>query len=196
MTTRRTRLIPEILLATLALLGVTGCDRLEKTETVSNSKSIPVVFECAANGSGWATVAKKGNANTSPLFTWETTEFGPEWTPEQRCYEVSDRLTKAVAASGNSWQNLQITTGKVDNGATVICWRKSEQEICNQENMLVTLNQENAKNPSAALNRIAKVVNNDAYAPPVEEGKPLPEVIFLKDLVGPVLSEGNSIVNN
>jgi len=195
MTTRRTRLIPEILVATLALLGVTGCDRLEKTETVSKSDSRPLFFECASNGSGWATYAKKGNATSSPLITWETTEFGSEWTPEERCYEVSDRLTKAVAVSGNSWKNLQLTTGKVDNGATVICWRKSEQETCNQENMLVTLNQENAKNPSAALNRIFKVGEGLAEAAPLEEGTPLPEVIWLKDWVGSVLSEGNSIFN-
>jgi hypothetical protein len=151
-----------VLVTGLMLSGTVGCSPQSASSegekpavaTASNSTD-STSFECVQQGGGWATVAKRGNAiSVAPLLTWNSPYFGPEYTPEQRCQIVSTKLTNAVKANGGKLGNLNLTTGQVDKGYTVVCLVTEGQRNCTLANMLFTLNKENAKNPSAVLAQI------------------------------------------
>lgn len=124
-------------LAVSSCLGLSSEFVLAQTQTAGNAAT---TFECVASGSGFATIAKRGERVTPPLITWNSNEFGAQYTPEQRCNTVSDRLSEVVAAHGGKMRNLQLTYGRV-NGKPVICYVESRNEICNRKNILMTLRQ-------------------------------------------------------
>ncbi|MBN3957440.1 COP23 domain-containing protein [Nostoc sp. NMS8] len=107
------------------------------------------VFRCVSQGSGYATVAQRGTKQAT-LIAWNTTYFGPEYTPEQRCQMVSSKVTQAVATNGGSLANLMLTNGPV-NGQMVICYLNGGATSCNSANMLFTLKLENAKRAADIL---------------------------------------------
>ena len=78
----------------------------------SSQHTIRTTFNCVRQPTGWATIAQRGNAiSQSPLLTWNSAEFGTDWTPEQRCKTVSQRLTNAVAKnSGKLSSRTQLIT--------------------------------------------------------------------------------------
>jgi hypothetical protein len=98
-------------------------------------------FECRSKVVGDlkkpVTVARRGDRVTEPMITWEDNSFGDKYTPEKRCQIVSQRLTKAVAASGKL-SNLDMTNGLV-NSTPVICYITKKGEKCNSENILFSL---------------------------------------------------------
>lgn len=107
------------------------------------------VFRCVSQGSGYATVAEKGTKQAT-LIAWNTTYFGPDFTPEQRCQMVSSKLTQAVAANGGSLTNLMLTNGPV-NSQMVICYLNGGATSCNSANQLFTLKPENARRAADIL---------------------------------------------
>ena len=143
----------------------------------------PTIFNCLEQQGGWATFAQKGNhTSTVPIISWKTLEFGEKWTPKNRCFHVSKKLTDTVAGNGGLLFDLYLTSGKVVTGQTVICVVNANQENCDLQNMLFTLNQENAKNPSLTIDRMTnfamgKGANNTVF----ETG--IPEFVSLEDLV-------------
>jgi hypothetical protein len=145
---------------------------------------IPTTFKCVKQATGWATIAQRGNVfSESPLLTWNSTEFGTEWTPEQRCQTVSQRLTDAVVKNGGRLRNLDLTTGKVDNGYTVVCMVTARQKSCDRENMLFTLNKQNTQAPSEVLAKITNFAKGDASHSSVAESGNSPQFIPLETLV-------------
>lgn len=66
--------------STLVLTSQFG---LSQTQPAPN----PVVttFHCVRLGNGFATVAKRGEKTTSPMITWNSTVYGPKYTPQRRC---------------------------------------------------------------------------------------------------------------
>jgi hypothetical protein len=98
----------------------------------------PTKFLCVSQGRGYATIAQRGNRRTSPLITWNSNAFGPQYTPEKRCNMVSQRLTQAVAATGGRLNTLRMTHGTVGS-APVICYIRNPEEECNSRNVLMTL---------------------------------------------------------
>jgi hypothetical protein len=82
------------------------------------------------------------------MITWQR-QVSAEYTPQDRCQLVSQKLTKAVAANGGRLSNLLLTTGKIKN-ETVICYVNSGAS-CDTSNTLFTLSPENARDPGAAL---------------------------------------------
>lgn len=123
--------------------------------TQAQADSSSTTFHCVRSGNGWATVARRAGKQSPPMITWQSYVFGPEYTPEVRCNNVSQRLTSAVTQNGGSLRNLLLTTGRV-NGQTVICYINTGVPHCNGSNMLFTLNPENARDPGAALANILR----------------------------------------
>ena len=119
--------------ATLGLIGEVGL-------TQGQPAPVATTFQCVGLGQGYATIAKRGTRTTTPMITWKSTAFGPQFTPQRRCQIVSDRLTQAVAANGGKLKQLKMTYGTV-NGSPTICYINSPAEKCNGTNLLLTLNQ-------------------------------------------------------
>jgi hypothetical protein len=121
--------------AIVSTLGLTS--EFARAESAANANG-KTTFHCIASGQGYATIAKRGERITAPVITWNSNEFGAQYTPQQRCKIVSDRLTEVVSAKGGKLRNLQLTYGRV-NSKPVICYVGSRNEICNRKNVLITL---------------------------------------------------------
>lgn len=148
-----------VLVAALALSGAAVF------QTQAQAQSAPTTFHCVKSGSGFATVARRGGKQSPPMITWQSQIFGLEYTPEVRCNTVSQRLTSAVAQNGGSLRNLLLTTGRV-NGQTVVCYINVGSS-CNSNNMLFTLNPENARDPGRALAKLLRFGVGDASGGPL-----------------------------
>lgn len=104
-------------------------------QTEAQAQSSSTTFRCVRSGNAYATVAQRGGKTSAPMIIWER-YVSAEFTPQQRCQTVSQRLTNAVAQNGGSLRNLLLTTGKV-NGQTVICYVNTRSR-CNTSNTLFT----------------------------------------------------------
>lgn len=166
----------------------------------SNTPSVATVFDCISNESDsgdvkvakFATFARRAERRSSvPLLTWNSTEFGSDYTPKQRCEIVSQRLTEKVAANNGRLSGLSLTYGKIkDNGLTVICALGLQEQKCNSNNMLFTLNEANAKNPSETLVRIANFSKGKATSDSTTaEIGGLSQYILLETLVTNIFPE-------
>ncbi len=108
-------------------------DRIPPTTASLNSS-----VKCIMRNNAFVTVAKQGEI-TAVLFSWKTTEFGPEYTPRDRCRIVSNKFDNLVQSNGGSFNNLYLTTATV-NGYPVICTKKLDDTPCN---ILFTLSRKN-----------------------------------------------------
>jgi Circadian oscillating protein COP23 len=98
------------------------------------------------------TVVQKGDRQ-AVMLTWKYNGFGREFTPEKRCQIVSERLQKAANINGGTFKDLQIASGTV-NSQAVVCALQSNSNKCDRNNLLFTLNPENARNPDAVIQRM------------------------------------------
>jgi Circadian oscillating protein COP23 len=145
-----------------AVVAVVAAEDTSDTPNQSESKPAPTAFKCVSlvnhpSHSKFATVAiLPDGTEGSPLFLWKTKEFSESgYTPEKRCYQVTDRLNKAVVSEGGNLGNLWLTVGKI-NRLGVLCYVNNTGTGCNNENVLFTFNRSNSKDPSSA---IAKLLN-------------------------------------
>ncbi len=106
-------------------------------------------FRCVSQGNGFATLADNGKRQAT-LITWNTTFFGSDYTPKQRCEIVSNKLTTAVASNGGSLKNLLLSNGPF-NGQMVICYLNGGKSTCDGSNQLFTLKPENARKAGTIL---------------------------------------------
>ena len=104
------------------------------------SNAQKTTFHCIRNGNGYATVARRGNAQTGAIITWNDTSFGSKFTPQERCKIVGQRFNKAVSESGYSLSLLKLTHGTLRSNP-VICYIGNTTETCNDKNLILTLNQ-------------------------------------------------------
>lgn len=124
----------------------TPSDEIAKPQSTS--------FECMMRQAIWGTFAKRGNAvSQTAIITWNSTEFGSEYTPEKRCDIVSKRLTNAVAHNGGKLGDLALSVGLLNN-QSVVCFVTQATPKCNDTNLLFTLNRENANNAQSVLANI------------------------------------------
>lgn len=75
---------------------------------------------CSSDGDNPVTIIKSGKIESDPIIIWKTEEFGSEWTPEQRCEEVSKNLDK-ILQTRKTLKNLDYKTGKRGR-APVMCY--------------------------------------------------------------------------
>lgn len=116
--------------------------------------SSATTFICGRSGNDPATLVQVNNRTLrSPLIVWKTHYFGDEYTPEQRCQSVSQRLTQVVAQNGGRLSNLRLSVGSV-YGLTVVCYLNNATS-CNQDNILFTLKPQNARNAPGILSRLS-----------------------------------------
>lgn len=104
------------------------------------------------SGARFGTISFKPNGEaTLPLLVWKTQEFSDSgYTPERRCYEVTDRLNRAVAQNNGQLGNLWLTMGMV-NRLPVVCYVNNTNAGCDRSNVLFTLNKNNSSNPSKVM---------------------------------------------
>lgn len=111
-------------------------------------------FLCVAQGTGFATIAQRGNATIpQPMINWNRTNLGADMTPEKRCQAVTQRLNQQVSQNGGNLDNLLFTVGPVNNSMAV-CLVSETQPGCSTSNMIFTLSPENAKKPGEVLRRL------------------------------------------
>lgn len=187
MTTKAHRLIPQTLAAVLTLFGAAACSTTTASAPAptpqAEANEPPTVFKCIQQGSGWATTVEKGNITTkAPLITWDTTEFGDNYTPDIRCQIVSEKLTKAVADSGGKLDDVQLTVGFVKN-RNVVCVLDNSSTECTSQNMLFTLSEKNSQTPREALATILRFNEGKATGVTISE-KANASSILLINLVG------------
>lgn len=104
----------------------------------------------------FATIANRGeNQAIFLLWTEPGPYFGDPYTPQNRCNIVTSKLNTVVRANEGSLQNLVLTNGTVNN-APVICVLKAGENACNANNVLFTLNPENANKADFVLNQLVQ----------------------------------------
>jgi hypothetical protein len=100
-----------------------------------------------------------GTLQSQEIIFWETSEFGREYTPLQRCQQVSQKLNGYVENNPlrpGSFQGLRLTNGPV-NRQMVICVLAIGENQCNSSNVLLTLNQKNSRNPGQLIGKLLNV---------------------------------------
>jgi len=134
---------------------------------------VSTTFRCVRDGDGFATIAQRGDRTTPPIITWNST-LG-QYTPQERCNIVSQKLTAAVAQNAGKLKNLQLLTGAINNRA-VICVVNNVQPLCNLSNVLFTLRPENARNSDEVLARLHNFSVKGSGAPVAESDglEPIP----------------------
>jgi Circadian oscillating protein COP23 len=97
------------------------------------------------------------------MMKWNSSFFGKEFTPAQRCRIVSDRLQKFAANNGGTFKGLQLNSGSL-HAQPVICVTNNGQNSCTDQNLLFTLKPENAKNPQAIIEKIMTFAQDGSAA--------------------------------
>jgi hypothetical protein len=160
-----------LLIVVLTIPTLVGCSKLRASVDAT-------AFQCIPDGNNWQTIAQRGNYQGT-LLTWKTPEFGDKFTPQERCQIVSKKLTTTVLENGGRLGNLTLTYGPV-NDLTVICVVPENEGKCNDKNMLFTLSQKNAQNPSKVLADITDFTQGEDKT--IAEGG-LPQYLLLENLV-------------
>ncbi len=57
------------------------------------------ILKCIQKNGQWVTIAKRGTVKSDALLVWNTTEFGDNCSPSERCRRVSEKLTTFVIAN-------------------------------------------------------------------------------------------------
>jgi hypothetical protein len=164
-------IITAIALGCVAFTG--GCN--SNNVNASNSSAMPTVLECTQDQGQWVTIAKRGNTISSPLLIWQTAEFGDKYTPAERCKIVSERLTNFVTANGGRLQNLLLKTGTVNN-QTVVCAVVKYDQTCQEDNLVLTLNQDNSKSKDQVLASFENFAKGQKTSPVYEQGNTAPMI--------------------
>lgn len=146
--------------------------------TTEAQASDKITFECVRSGSDWATVARRGtNKPTAPIIVWHTQEFGPEYTPKNRCDMVNAKLAWLAVNNGNKLYTIRMKAGYL-NGFPVICYITKETSVfCDRSNLLMTLPKRS--NPREQLSNLFGRIDTPYLAgTPVQNSAPDYEVDF------------------
>jgi hypothetical protein len=138
------------------------------SQSQRNRNTEKTTFHCIRNGSGYATIARRGDAQTGAMITWNDTSFGSKFTPIVRCKEVGKRLNGAIAKSGYSLSTLKLTHGILRSNP-VICYANSSLKKCDDRNLILTLNQSERGKEQEIINQL-KNFSVDGTGTPVSRG--------------------------
>lgn len=115
----------------------------------ASAGSSGATFSCLQMDNDYATVAQRGNATLpQPMIMW--TRSAGQYTPQQRCNTVTQRLNNLVADNSGSLQGLLFTVGALNN-ERVVCLTDDITSGCNSGNILFTLSANNARNAEEVL---------------------------------------------
>ena len=156
--------------AVLGAIAIAPQQALSSDDTSTDSEAAPatdgaltdpntaplVSFDCVAEENGrFATIAKQ-EGQQAPLIVWtaeSTAYFGDEYSPKNRCDEVTERFNAAVDRNQGEFRTLLLTNG-VMNGETVICALGTQDTECSSSNLLFTLKPENAERSGEILSQL------------------------------------------
>jgi hypothetical protein len=132
-------------------IGLLATEIVSLTTKPSYAGSVPTTFQCVRHSGGenaakFATIAAKATGErTDPILLWKSTYFVQDgYTPERRCYAVTNNLNKAVSMNGGKLGNLFLTGGPVyGKKDPVICYVNQSSGGCNSSNILFTVSGQN-----------------------------------------------------
>lgn len=121
--------------------------------TTAQETRMPVRFTCASyQGSPATVVSHNTRSDSRTVIVWNTTDFGPEYSPQVRCDIVSERFD-TINQNGDL---RYVVEGRL-NGYPVLCASPnapSNQPIgCSEDNLLMTLRR--TDNPQSVLEQLA-----------------------------------------
>ncbi|MBV8886692.1 MAG: COP23 domain-containing protein [Chroococcidiopsidaceae cyanobacterium CP_BM_RX_35] len=135
----------------LPIEAQTSLPVLTTRATPATPHLLSTIFRCVRTDNSFATIAQRGDRITPPVITWNST-LG-NYTPQERCQLVSQRLTAAVAQNAGKLRNMELLVGSV-NQQSVVCVVNDVQPTCSKSNVLFTLRPENATRPDEVLARL------------------------------------------
>jgi Circadian oscillating protein COP23 len=132
--------------------SIVNADEPNNADAPNNPTTTAAASSLRVSCQNLKTVVQKGDRE-AVMVKWNYGGFGKEFTPVKRCQIVSERLQQAAITNGGTFKELQLASGTV-NAQAVICVLQSNEQQCNRQNLLFTLNPANARNPEAVIQRI------------------------------------------
>ncbi|NET63760.1 MAG: hypothetical protein F6K63_04850 [Moorea sp. SIO1G6] len=115
-----------------------------------SAKDAPTArFKCIRGNIGWDTVVVRlengqeiwnsPNSPTPPIINWQSQALAANgYTPEKRCYQVTNTLNRHYANNGYKMSNIRLTTGS-RKGYDVLCVVYNFHSGCNESNHLMNI---------------------------------------------------------
>lgn len=104
------------------LVPVTVCSigsLLLSPPAYSEDLSAPLTLRCTSEAGSPVTIieeAKQDTENPSVLIRWETKEFGPKWSPQERCNKVTSKFNKLIEQNNGTLKDIKFVTGTFVTG--------------------------------------------------------------------------------
>lgn len=122
----------------------------------SESPASKVTFSCGEseyNGKSFPATIATGDESI-PIILWklDNNYFGDNWPPLKRCKEVSRRFQRIYNRGGLKRLVATLETWVPNKEVPVICAVKSENSVCHEDDLLITL--ESKDNPDDVLKEL------------------------------------------
>jgi len=143
----------------------------------SESPASKVTFSCGEseyNGKSFPATIATGDESI-PIILWklDNNYFGDNWPPLKRCEEVSRRFQRIYHRDGLKYLVATLETWVPNKELPVICAVKSENSVCHEEDLLITL--ESKDNPNDVLKELLNRHKLPSQEPPVLRGEKPPK---------------------
>jgi len=143
----------------------------------SESPASKVTFSCGEseyNGKSFPATIATGDESI-PIILWklDNNYFGDNCPPLKRCEEVSRRFQRIYNRDGLKRLVATLETWVPNKEVPVICAVKSENSVCHEEDLLITL--ESKDNPDDVLKELLNRRHLPSQEPPVLRGKTPPK---------------------
>ncbi len=134
----------------------------------SESPASKVTFSCGEseyNGKSFPATIATGDESI-PIILWklDNNYFGDNWPPLKRCEEVSRRFQRIYHRDGLKYLVATLETWVSNKELPVICAVKSENSVCHEEDLLITL--ESKDNPDDVLKELLNRHELPSQEPP------------------------------
>jgi len=134
----------------------------------SESPASKVTFSCGEseyNGKSFPATIATGDESI-PIILWklDNNYFGDNWPPLKRCEEVSRRFQRIYNRDGLKRLVATLETWVPNKEVPVICAVKSENSVCHEEDLLITL--ESKDNPDDVLKKLLNHRHLPSQEPP------------------------------
>ena len=134
----------------------------------SESPASKVTFSCGEseyNGKSFPATIATGDESI-PIILWklDNNYFGDNWPPLKRCEEVSRRFQRIYHRDGLKYLVATLETWVPNKEVPVICAVKSENSVCHEEDLLITL--ESKDNPDDVLKELLNRHELPSQEPP------------------------------
>ncbi|MCA2657400.1 MAG: hypothetical protein IM496_02360 [Microcystis sp. M049S2] len=143
----------------------------------SESQPSKVTFSCGEseyNGKSFPATIATGDESI-PIILWklDNNHFGDNWPPLKRCEEVSRRFQRIYNRDGLKYLVATLETWVPNKEVPVICAVKSENSVCHEKDLLITL--ESKDNPDDVLKELLNRHKLPSQEPPVLRGETPPK---------------------